>query len=414
MPSDTATFAVPEVAVTASATNDLPLPPPPAPGAAVDPDDLSLIVNGRIWSGWDGIAVTRSCERLPSVFSLSLTQRFPGEADLSFMPGDPCIVRLGKDPVITGRIDRHQPAIDARSHTVQVTGRSKCRELVDCAAVIPGWQINAKTVKGIAEALAEFYDITVSGDDGPLVPQLNLIPGETPFSVIDRLCRFGKLLSYDDPDGNLVLSPVGTEKHASGVRERVNVLAATTTLAADQRYSEYWVYLQSTAGLFTQLSLATGGNGMLPPSGLAKDEGVPNKRVLVILMEHAGPNDTKEIAQARAEWEASRRRGRSEAIRVRVDSWRDKAGELWQPNKRIPVHVPSCKVSEAEWIIGEVTYRRGLQGTTADLTLMPPSAFDPVYDPYLPMNYQLMAAEREYERNRLEVEGAQRRSELGQ
>ncbi|WP_424138160.1 phage baseplate assembly protein [Roseomonas chloroacetimidivorans] len=404
------TVQVPEVKVTASEPDDLPLPPPPAPGADVDPDDLSLIVNGQVWRGWDTITVVRSCERLPSVFTVTLTERFPGEADLSFMPGDRCLVRLGRDTVITGRIDKHAPAIDANSHTVTVIGRSNCRELVDCAAMFPGWQISAKTVKGIVEALASYYGVQVSAPqgDGPLVPQMNLIPGETVWSVIERLCRFGKLLAYDDPDGNLVLSGVGTEKHASGVREGVNVQAAATTLAADQRYSEYWVYLQSTTALFSQLSLATGGDGMQPPAGLAKDEAVQNKRIFIIMMEHAGPYDTREIAQQRAEWEAARRRGRAEAIRVRVDSWRDSTGELWQPNKRLDVHVPSCKVSNAEWIIAEVTYRRGLRGTTADLLLMPPTAFDPAYQPYLPYNAQLEEAARQ------RVEMDQRRSELGQ
>lgn len=399
MPSDTATIEVPEVAITASPMENIPLPPPPPPGPDADPDDLSLIVDGRVWRGWDSITVTRSCERIPSVFTVTLTERFPGEADLSFMPGAPCLVRLGRDPVITGRIDKHVPAIDARSHTVTVQGRSKCRELVDCAALLPGWQISGQTVKAIAEALASIYDVTVSAPqgDGPVIPQLNLMPGETPFRVIERLARFAKFLAYDDADGNLVLSGVGTENHASGVREGVNVQAAATTLSADQRYSEYWVYLQSTTGLFTQIDLATGGTGMLPPSGLAKDEGVPNKRILVLLMEHAGPYDTREIAQARAEWEAARRRGRAEVIRVRVDSWRDSKGELWQPNKRLPVHVPSCKVFEAEWIIGDVTYRRSLHGTTADLTLMPPSAFDPAYEPYLPMNFQLWDAVQQRE-----------------
>lgn len=397
---------VPEVVVRPE--ENLPLPPPEAPGPDADLNDLSLVVDGRVWKGWDSITVTRGCERLPSSFTVTLTERFPGEADLSFMPGASCLVQLGRDTVITGRIDRHQPAIDPKSHTVAVTGRSNCRDLVDCAAIFPGWQISGQTVRGIAAELAGFYGITVSAPqgDGPAVPQLNLLPGESVWSVIERLSRFGKLLAYDDADGNLVLSSVGTEKHASGVREGVNVISATTTLSADQRFSEYWVYLQSTTALFAQLSLATGGAQMQPPAGLAKDEGVPNKRILIVLMEHAGPNDTNEIAQQRAEWEAARRRGRAEAIRVRVDSWRDSAGKLWQPNMRLPVHVPSCKVFNAEWIIGEVTYRRARDtGTIADLLCMPPAAFDPVYQPFLPFNAQLQEAVRQ--RNEIE----QRRAE---
>ena len=67
-----------------------------------------------------------------------------------------------------------------------------------------------------------------------------------------------------------------------------------------------------------------------------------------------------------------------------VDNWRDVDGNLWEPNKLIDVLIPSMKVSgdqagtvPVRYLIAEVTYHLGLEGTHAELTLMAPEAFMP-------------------------------------
>ncbi|STJ26669.1 bacteriophage Mu P protein [Citrobacter braakii] len=46
------------------------------------------------------------------------------------------------------------------------------------------------------------------------------------------------------------------------------------------------------------------------------------------------------VAQQYIDWEMNRRYGRSKALRVVVDSWRDKSGALWEINTQIPKY--SC------------------------------------------------------------------------
>ena len=60
------------------------------------------------------------------------------------------------------------------------------------------------------------------------------------------------------------------------------------------------------------------------------------------------------------------------------------ADDLWEPNKLIDVLIPSMKVSgdqagtvPVRYLIAEVTYHLGLEGTHAELTLMAPEAFMP-------------------------------------
>src|SRR5690348_15310158 len=137
-------------------------------------DDLSLKVAGRIISGWAEIRVTCGVERCPNDFDIALTERFPGEADaLVVQPGDACEVRIDGDVVVTGYVDRFMPSIAASRHTIRVTGRGKCEDLVDCSAEWPNSQISGSSALAIAEKLAKPYGISVSasGDIGGAIPQ---------------------------------------------------------------------------------------------------------------------------------------------------------------------------------------------------------------------------------------------------
>lgn len=396
-----------EVVVTARRGDDA---PSRTPARTRDQDELTLTVGGRIYGGWDEISVTRSCERMPSNFAISLTERWPGEAaNVVIRPMQECVVKMGDDTVLTGRIDRYLPQLDAKQHRVTIVGRSKSRNLVDCSAIFESFQISGQTVGQIATTLAGKYGINVATPTGPgpVVPQLNLQFGETPWSVIERLSRFAKFLAYDDPDGNVLLRTVSEERHASGLREGENAAVVSSAFTGDGRYSEYHVHPLSVLPLM-QAEIAAGGSALPRPLGEAKDDGVPELRRLIVILEHAGTESIEDACKRRAEWEASRRRGRSEQVTVTVDSWRDRAGKLWEPNRRVAVHMPTCQVHDRVWTIGEVTYSRGANGTSAALTLMPPEAFEPEYQPLMQFNFQQVerAAETGATRRTLEAGGA--------
>ena len=40
-------------------------------------DDVRLLVNGLVVSGWENVAVTRGMESVPSIFDIALTERYP-------------------------------------------------------------------------------------------------------------------------------------------------------------------------------------------------------------------------------------------------------------------------------------------------------------------------------------------------
>lgn len=138
------------------------------------------------------IHVLRSDVWLPSDFSLSLMDLYPGSDNQQWVnPGDPCVVNLGDDMVLTGYIDRWAPMISRNRREVRATGRSKCQDLVDCSAEWPNNVISQSTALQIAQRLAQPYSITVTTDvtDLDIVPQFTLNWGESSQEIIDRISR---------------------------------------------------------------------------------------------------------------------------------------------------------------------------------------------------------------------------------
>ncbi|CNB84507.1 putative bacteriophage tail protein [Yersinia pseudotuberculosis] len=212
-------------------------------------DDLTLEVGGRAITGWSKVKVTRSIEKLPSSFELSLMDRYPASGGQQWVnPGDPCVVKLGNDSVLNGYIDSWENAITATTHVVSAMGRGKCQDLVDCSAKWPNSVISQSTVLQIAQKLAEPYGITVTSDitDMTIVPTFTLNWGETAQTVIENVTRWAALLYYDQLDGNLLLTRVGNRKAASGVAQGVNILSASLHTDINKRFIDYTGVVLST------------------------------------------------------------------------------------------------------------------------------------------------------------------------
>jgi len=343
-------------------------------------DELTLTIKGKILSGWDSVRVTRSIERLPMDFELSLMDYFPGSDEKQLVnPGDPCVVKIGSDTVVTGYIDRWAPMISRASHEVRAVGRSKCADLVDCSAYWPNNVITGATPLQIAQRLAKPYGISVGSDveSATTVPQFSLNWGESSQQVIDRISRWAALLYYDLPDGSLFLTRVGTKQAASGVVQGKNIEAAAYESTMDERFSE----ITGVSMAITPINEES-GNDAYDAVALAKatdpEAAQMRYRNRTVIIESTMNANAQ--AQQCIDWEMNRRYGQSKRLQVTVDSWRDSAGNLWEPNTLIPISLPAFGLTDQLWLLGEVTFRKDDRGTAAEMVLMPPAAFS--VEPY--------------------------------
>lgn len=360
-----------------------------SPGASTStpPDEISIVVGGNRIVGWESASITRSVEAFPSSFVLTAADQFPTDATKATIfpsgPGEPCQIYIGNDLVINGYVDRYGITVGGGRHDVTIQGRGICQDLADCSADlmhnpnVNGATMFAANVWDLAQKLCNSFNLTArmaSGISlGKPVKYLTVALGETSYEIIERVARYAGFLVYEDQNGNLVLDQVGTQPHASGFSMPGNIESASSTLSIDQRFSQYTV-LWSSVAQYSEINPLANQRSDIKDDAFIKQ--FPNRyRPRLIVSEQYDPDS--DYGVARGKWELARRIGRSQAITLTCDSWRDTAGKLWTPNMLAPINAPALKIVNASWIIGTVVYRKDQSGTHADVMLMPPAAFTP-------------------------------------
>lgn len=381
----------------ASGGGEPPAPPPDAPPDQMDglPDgEVTIVAGGRRVSGWTEVTISGGLDQMPASFSLGMTERYPGEAaDLVLNPGDPCTILLGGDVVMQGYINRTPRHLGTKQHDITVEGRSRCQDLVDCSALVPSMSIVNESIVSVAERLVAKFagPIKVLAPDGNgdnKSYQVSISLGETPFEIISQIASYEGLLVHDDAKGDLVICRVGTEVFASGFTEGANVQSASAANSDEMLFSTY------IPALMAQDSLAMIGPGGNKAGKPVDDAQVKRYRPLIVVSDQMVQGEF--LAQKRAVWEATRRRGRSRSVSLTTDSWRDSAGRIWTHNVLAPVHLPTLHVENERWIVASWSLKRSpREGTTADITLMPAEAFAVSPSALTGTNYMIAQASQE-------------------
>jgi prophage tail gpP-like protein len=355
------------------------------------PDDVTIQVGSNRFVGWQNVTISRSCESMPNNWSLTASAEFlQGAALAGTRPGQSCLIYIGSDLVITGKIDRRSIPIDARNHQVTLSGRGITRNLVDCSADllndpgIRGGQINGANALDVAAKLCKAYGITARSavsDLGIAIPSFQVPLGETPYQIIESVARYAGYLVYEDVFGRLVLDRIGTSQHASGFTLPGNVEAINGERSVDGRFSTYVV-------VYSGVDQTADLGGLANRRATILDDTLGEYRLRIIVSEQIAPTpagqqtiDNDAIAKQRANWEKARRIGRSQGASITCDSWRDSSGTLWTPNWLATIDAPAADIANATWIIGSLTFRKDMSGTHTDLILMPPDAFSPEPNP---------------------------------
>jgi prophage tail gpP-like protein len=330
--------------------------------------ELLLNIDGVKYSGWLNVTVRRSLETLADSFELSVTERWKNQTTRRpIAAGSACNISIDGERVITGFVDDVVPNYDAEQHSVDVAGRSKASDLIDCSF------FSAEDFKGkrfdviVKKVCAPFgIDVIVNADVGEAFTQSQKIePGETVFEFLDRLARYRALRMVSSAEGALLITRTGTERVKTALRLGENILAASGSFSYRERFGEYSVMGQSTGddNLF--------GAVAAEPFGVYRDSAITRYRPTVRI---ADGNINTDECKRQAKWERNTRMGRSGSIVYTVSGWRHADG-LWTPNTLVPVDDIFMDVL-ADRLITEVQYILDDQGERTEIQVMRPEAFD--------------------------------------
>ncbi len=314
---------------------------------------VTLRTDGRLFTGWTSVSVTRSIESVAGYFELGVN--VPPDTDLSGLaPGKAFTLEIGGQIVCTGYIDSRRRQMTADSIKITVAGRDKTADLIDCAAVYSGGQWKNRTLEQIARDLCAPYGVTVrwelsDKESSAVFPGFTLDHSETVYEALVRASRARGVLMTSNAAGELVFS-----RAASTATDELVLGENLLTLDFDEdfrdRFSEYIVkgYARANGADGDDID----AESIVSRKGTATDSDVTRYRPMIII---ADSKITAKDAQARALREQRRRLAKSITFEAEIDGWTRRDGQLWMPNLLVTIDAPKYAIKTTELLVSKVT-----------------------------------------------------------
>lgn len=330
-----------------------------------------LLVGGKIHQGWKQIDITRDMRAISGSFSLSVSDRYPGNpGEWRVKPGDACSIFLDEKQVIAGFIEGRASSFSEKSHEVTITGRDKTGDLVDCAPNIGTYELTGLTALQIAKRVAEPFGVPVFSriKELTVLDKFDIQPGETAYDCLDRACGLSGLMAMGRPDGRIELTREGSDRASIQLIEGKNVIAASYSVDEESRYQTYIVGGQH----FGTDNFS--GESAAGVEGKATDKNIKRNRTKYI---RAAANMTDAQAKELAAWEATNAAANSKKATITVQGWAQAPGlELWRENLVASVKIPTLGIN-SDMLITGVRYSLGLGGELTVLSLSLPGSYSP-------------------------------------
>ncbi|ECD5544734.1 TPA: baseplate protein [Escherichia coli] len=314
---------------------------------------VTLRTDGRLFTGWTSVSVTRSIESVAGYFELGVN--VPPGTDLSGLaPGKKFTLEIEGQIVCTGYIDSRRRQMTADSMKITVAGRDKTADLIDCAAVYSGGQWKKRTLEQIARDLCAPYGVTVrwelsDKESSAAFPGFTLDHSETVYEALVRASRARGVLMTSNAAGELVFS-----RAASTATDELVLGENLLTLDFEEdfrdRFSEYTVkgYARANGAEGDDID----AKSIVSQKGTATDSDVTRYRPMIII---ADSKITAKDAQARALREQRRRLAKSITFEAEIDGWTRKDGQLWMPNLLVTIDASKYAIKTTELLVSKVT-----------------------------------------------------------
>lgn len=331
--------------------------------------EIALEVGGQAYFGWTALEVDRGIDSLAGSFALTVASKeSTAAANWEIADGAPCKVTLAGATLITGHVDTITRAIGPEERGLELRGRDKTADLVDCSALHTPGSWRGRTLQEIASELLEPFGIALelAGDTGAPFKRFALQQGETVFAALERMARYRGLVLWSRGDGRVRIGAPDTGNRAGSLVEGVNVTTARGDRDTGDRFSEYLVKGQASG------DDERSGAAVAQVQAQASDSGVGRYRPLLLIGEEQ--SDTASL-QARADWEASVRQGRARPASITAPGWFGDNGVPWHHGARVYCAIPSIRL-QGDMLIERVRLTRSAEdGTLAELSVVPPEAW---------------------------------------
>lgn len=372
---------------------------------------VTLTVNGYAFSTFVRVSIERDLQNIAGRFELEimdqarLAQALPvqigGAAPLPFVLKTGMAVQLAidKEIVLVGWIGKTAGRWRAETIRMNISGRDKTGDLVECAALPTGpAEFRGVDLLHVAQVVCKPYGITVRADVdiGAPFDRLSLHKHETALAFLEKAARQRAVLLVSDGVGGLLLTRGGSSRAPDDLVIGGNVQEQGFEDNADARFSDYYVVGQTDAHS-RRAGVPVALDSTVEP---LEDEAVPaaepgpasaTEASNILMTGHAiDPEITRfrptvrltrsqsgmSTTQEQAEWMLRVARGQADLLRYTVLDWRAGANRvLWRPNQVAYVYDPFAERTK-DMLIAGVRYLFDAEGARTELRVVGVTAYD--------------------------------------
>jgi prophage tail gpP-like protein len=284
--------------------------------------------------------------------------------------GAQCDVFIGESQLISGYIYKKTRSISENSSSVNISGRCKTSDLIDCAAIKTGNTWENSFLIPIVKDICKPFGISIVSknfEDNLKFKKFTIESGETAFESIERACRQRSVLCTTNEKGELVLNTISKKtlvESADNLIYGENIKSIDEDFDSSERFSKYIIKGQDSGEgnpwdkTHTQLSAT------------ANDQMITRYRPTIIMSEAKA---SLKSVKARANWEAQVRAGRSASYSVTVQGFRQKSkgsnSPLWQLGNKVNLIHHHWNINDVK-LISNISYTLDESGSQTMMTLV--------------------------------------------
>ncbi len=349
---------------------------------------ITVEVGGITYTGFTSVSLQNSIERATGFFNLNATQDLSLSQTFPIKVGERIVIYVDNTPRLTGYVDVVSVSYNAKSHTINISGRDKTSDLMDSTL---GSGINFSspiTLQQVAEKVIASLGIT----DIKVISNVNIQPfnsseiisaevGQSAFDFIQQYARKRQVLCSTDGNGNLLFSQSSSAKIKTQLLNQRNgkfnnIKQGSTNINFINRFSKYIAHSQGnpSANLDDSDSQPLDVSGDITGFfGSATDSAIRKSRIFNFIAEDSSSlSDCTNRSIWQANWE------RTQSIKYSADVVGHSAildSIVWQPNLLVNVVDEFCGV-ESQLLISNVSFQYSVSdGSITTLELVVRDAY---------------------------------------
>jgi len=331
-------------------------------------DEVAILIDGQRFRFWDKVRITRSIDTMDTVeFGAPFDSEAPGFRE-TFRPFSfkTVVITVGGTPLFTGTMVAVNPVLENAQKIISVSGYSLPGVLNDCTSPASSFPLeyDNQGLREIATALAAPFGISVDfqADQGAVFERVASEPGKKVLAFLTELAKQRNLIISSSSRGKLVfLQSAESGQPVARLQQGSAPVLSVTPFFSPQEYYSHITGIEPVV------------------VGLAGSQfTVKNPRLLGVTrpLTFNAPDTLDADVKSAVEAKAGRMFGNMASYSVRVATWRDPSGKLWEPNTAIKLRAPDAMIyNEYKFIIRSIEFSRDRATETATLNLVIPGSF---------------------------------------